>query len=133
MNTRKAHEYALAVLVVLGIVLIYLCFLLARQYRQIHALNTEHTQLFHLAHRQQTPLTAQDVNNIAPWMTFDFITRIFHLPSAYLQNALQITDVKYPNISLGTYARAHAIDSASFLAHVQAEVAAYLNAQSSTQ
>lgn len=45
-----------------------------------------------------------DTNTIRPWMTFDYVNRLFHLPPMYLKETLQIRDLNYPNISIRRYA-----------------------------
>ena len=133
MNISKAHKYVLAVMVILLAVLVYLCFLLVHEYKDIRATEVSRGHSFQLAHRTVRTLTAADTKNITSWMTFDFINRVFHVPADYLQNTLQITDIKYPGISLGVYARNHALDEVTFMGQVQTEVAAYLNSQTLKQ
>ncbi len=41
-----------------------------------------------------------DINKIQNWMTFDYINHSFSLPQEYLKNELNITDSKYPRITI---------------------------------
>lgn len=50
-------------------------------------------------HRNRMPLSAQ-VDYIREWMTFDYINKVFNLPSDYLKNQLGITDARYPRITV---------------------------------
>src|SRR4051812_12432281 len=45
---------------------------------------------------KKTP-TAQDVQLIQPWMTFDYIDVVFNVPPDYLKTKLSITDPHYPH------------------------------------
>ena len=47
-------------------------------------------------------LNASEVGVIRPWMTFDYINRIFGLPKDYLKDQLQISDPHYPNSTLSS-------------------------------
>lgn len=70
-------------------------------------------------------LTAENVNLIASWMTFDYINRIFALPADYLKNTLAISDLSYPRIPISRYVKNHNLDQTQFLAEVQKTVADY--------
>lgn len=41
---------------------------------------------------------------IRPWMTFEYINSVFHLPAYFLAERLTIQDPKYPKISVGSLA-----------------------------
>jgi hypothetical protein len=43
---------------------------------------------------------AISVDGIKGWMTFDFVNKSFHLPPDYLKKELDITDKKYPNVTI---------------------------------
>jgi hypothetical protein len=62
---------------------------------------------------------------IASWMSFDYINKLYDLPSDYLKNKLSISDVKYPNISIRAYVRSGHIDEVIFLKQVQDSVSQY--------
>ena len=60
---------------------------------------------------------------IEDWMTFNYLNHVFDLPPIYLENILQIQDVRYPNISIRQYAESRHLDDATFLAQVRAVLA----------
>ena len=66
-----------------------------------------------------------DVQVIAPWMTFDYINYIFGLPKVYLSSTLGITDVYYPHIPLIRYARESNVPIETLVLEAQDAVTAY--------
>ncbi len=76
--------------------------------------------------REKEPLGSNDIDLIEEWMTFDYINKIFGLPSDYVKTQLQITDSRYPRISLSGYARNQHIDVATLLNSVADAVRNYL-------
>jgi hypothetical protein len=46
-----------------------------------------------------------NVADIQGWMTFDFLDKSFGLPPDYLKKGLGITDKKYPNITIDSWAK----------------------------
>ncbi|MBI3631662.1 MAG: hypothetical protein HY219_02250 [Candidatus Staskawiczbacteria bacterium] len=69
--------------------------------------------------RTSSNLPSPNVAAIAPWMTFHYLGYIFHLPPAYLKQALNITDTRYPNFSLQVYARSSHTDIQNVLQRVR--------------
>ena len=45
------------------------------------------------------------IDAIQPWMTFGYINFVLKLPPNYLQDALTISDPRYPNIQISLYAK----------------------------
>ena len=77
------------------------------------------------------PLGIGDAETIQPWMTFDYINKVYHLPADYLQATFAINDSHYPSLTLETYASAKGINPILFDSTVQSAVRIYLrgNAQ----
>jgi len=96
---------------------------LALRYEQ--ALNAREASLEAVL-KAHGPLTANDVDIIQDWMTFDYLSRIFSLPADYLKTALSITDAHYPDLSIGAYARSAGESEAAARASVQEAVKNYL-------
>ena len=71
-------------------------------YRQVSQTPAElrRAESFISAHHQKFPKTASDVDSIQTWMTFDYMNRIFILPPNYLKTKLEITDTRYPRLTL---------------------------------
>jgi len=128
-RTRHYIKYAIIALIV---VLIGLSIIFIQEYvalRRAQTINAREAQLSHmLAHHG--PLTANDVALIQPWMTFDYVNKLFNVPPDYLKNGLTITDNSYPQLSLSGYARYQKTDTATVLTDVENSLAAYLTSTS---
>jgi hypothetical protein len=63
-------------------------------------------------------ITAQKItpDQIRDWMTFRYLNMVFGLPPAYLQTALNIKNIHYPNVSLEALAKQQNQNSAQILA-----------------
>jgi len=59
------------------------------------------------------------INNIKPWMTFNYLNIIFKLDPLYLKNTLNITDLRYPNIRIDGYARINNINPLSYVENIK--------------
>lgn len=55
-------------------------------------------------HRRK-PASEKDINYISSWMTFDYINQLFNLPKDYLAKEMNITDTKYPFLTIAKYAK----------------------------
>jgi len=62
---------------------------------------------------------------IRSWMTFRYLNLVFHLPTNYLQASLNITDRRYPNLSIATLAKAQTTSSQMLLAKIVELIKAY--------
>jgi hypothetical protein len=56
------------------------------------------------------------------WMTFDYLNKVFSLPPDYLIKSLEITDARYPNLSLTQYARHNNINENDLLDLIKKEI-----------
>ncbi len=65
------------------------------------------------------------VNSIRSWMTFDYLNVVFKLPKNYLQNVLDITDPRYPNMRIDYYVKRHGLSSSAFVQAVQVAIINY--------
>ena len=98
-QSKKYLKYAL---VILAVVFILLAVFLFREYRVLRHSQIRASWFASLNHKH-IPLGINDVSAIRPWMTFDYINRLFNLPSDYLKTALKITDSRYPRITISNY------------------------------
>ena len=113
---------------ILAIVLLFLSFLLWRQYaiiRNSHLLLNSPLQFTNLHSR--APLAPQDASYIQTWMTFDYINTAFHLPVDYLETNLDIRNIQYPHISIARYARENNINPSTFVSEVGNAVREYVS------
>lgn len=126
---QPLNQYIKIVLVLLGLVLVVLFVLLVRQYlalRRENLINQRELSLSTFV-QKHGPLDASEVGVIHSRMTFDYINRIFGLPKDYLATQLNISDPRYPDITLSEYSSANMVDSAQTVRNVQSAVAHYFN------
>ena len=129
MIPQRSNWYAEIAIALLVLALVILSVFLVRQYRitaREGAVSAEKIRFADLLHHRS--LGGNDVSLIEPWMTFDYVSISFKVPSAYLMTALSIASStpKYPNVTIGRYARTIATSSTAFTAFVRAAVQSYL-------
>jgi hypothetical protein len=108
------------VLVVLALILIWLFILLFQQYNSLRRERILNERAIWMAFASRhTPLPPTEATVIQPWMTFDYINRLFALPRDYLQIALKIKNPHYPQIPLYHYAATQHINSLLFTDEVR--------------
>ena len=78
-----------------------------------------------MTHRRR-PVSSSDISYIAPWMTFDYITRVFDLPPTYLDQNLKVSNPKYPAITLMQYAKTTGTSTGAVIRNVQDLLKKYL-------
>ena len=50
--------------------------------------------------RAIVPQSSRTAKNIQAWMTFDYLNKTYQLPPTYLKQSLNISDTRYPNLSV---------------------------------
>ena len=65
------------------------------------------------------------INNIKPWMTFNYLNVIFKIDPLYLKNFLNINDSKYPNIRIDQYARKNNISIPYYVETIKTAIINY--------
>jgi len=126
MKQTTLHLIAKIVLGVLIVIFFLLCVMLVREYdrlQKFEAINSYKELITDL--KKHHPLTEQDVSIIQPWMTFSYINQIFALPSTYLSGALNITDSRYPRITVSKYVKSNHLDQNVFVQSLKNEVGQY--------
>ena len=116
-----------ALLVVLSLFLLGQYFALRRA-----SLISAHELWLSTVLHEHGPITANDVSFIRSWMTFDYVNKLFGLPPGYLEDRLSITDPRYPQMSLGSYASHNHIDLADLTSELDAAIKDYLTNATST-
>ena len=76
-----------------------------------------------MLHRLARQALARNPDTIEGWMTFDYIDHIFSFPPGYLKAALNISDSRYPRLTIDAYAKSAKIPEKSFLESVRAAAA----------
>ena len=75
--------------------------------------------------KKHGPLPVSDTGIIRPWMTFDYVNRLFGLSPGYLKSALSVTDPSYPKLSISGYAKYAHEDVNTLLTNLQGAVQSY--------
>lgn len=70
-------------------------------------------------------LLSEPTDVLRPWMTFEYVARIFALPPQFLRDSLGITDTRYPKLSIAAYARRTGMTPDAAIARIAAVIAAY--------
>jgi hypothetical protein len=73
--------------------------------------------------------TNLDPNAIATWMTFNYLNTVFKMPPDYLKSELDITDVRYPRLTIKRLAADRKVNAALILTGVKAAVQTFLSTQ----
>lgn len=74
----------------------------------------------------------QESVGIADWMTFGYLNRVFGLPADYLKTSLNITDKKYPNVSIKSWSTQTKQDSQKLTEQIKILVMGYQGTATST-
>lgn len=123
----KRTWLASTIVLVLVIILLLLGYETYRQYRYLERAHLAQLQRLHISDLlQHRKLTAADVSYIQPWMTFDYVSAVFVVPIDYLKMNLNISDPRYPYLSLGRYARSRNLNPTDFVGQTENVVYQYL-------
>jgi hypothetical protein len=79
---------------------------------------------------REAQLSADDSTVIRPWMTFEYINKLFNIPPDYFKNALSISDPSYPQLSLYGYANHQHVNATIVVNEVESSTHDYLTATS---
>ncbi|HRH21831.1 MAG TPA: hypothetical protein PLJ58_01380 [bacterium] len=82
-----------------------------------------------ILHKRQVASAALDLSYIDYWMTFEYLNTVFKLPDSYLQQQLNITNSRYPRLSIARYASSHKIKRATAITQVKQLISNYLATQ----
>ncbi len=125
MNQTNRHIKIVLVLLLLILLVLIMTFIKEFEgIKKLEAPSPHETFTDILNHRG--PFTASDISLIQGWMTFDYVNKIFGLPSNYFEMNLGITDASYPRETLFRYAERHRVNTAVFVNEVQGAVREFL-------
>jgi hypothetical protein len=128
---EKNHVVGYVLLILLAVLLVVSFFLLARDFRVVRRADLGENRLnliqLLLRHKQANEITDKDVEYIDYWMTFGYIDTVFNLPSEYLKDRLNIANSRFPDITLGNYAKDAGLDRATFIVEVKKAVKDFLD------
>ncbi|MBM3271735.1 hypothetical protein FJY94_00390 [Candidatus Kaiserbacteria bacterium] len=97
------EEWLHMLLAALTGILVLLTIMLWREYRSIPPLSAGKRTEWVGARHGGSLSVPTDV--LRPWMTFEYVNRIFALPPEYLRKVLGIDDTRYPRMSVASYAK----------------------------
>ncbi len=126
---KNAEIYLKIAIAVLAFFLIFLCAMFVREYRRLAILDyrINYNLWFQSLHARE-PATVADVPFIEPWMTFDYLNKIFSLPPPFLQTDLGITDPRYPRLTIARFAKdQHATSTGAVVSEVENSIRTYIS------
>jgi len=126
--SKKAHHILKVALGVALAAIVILSILLIRQYQHVRRMGYvgRYQSLFSSLHGSG-PLTAAYASSTEAWMTFDYINRAFAMPPQYLKTTLEITDSRYPRLTIAKYAQSVGLSQAVATQKVQDAIRAFFN------
>jgi len=129
MSKENNRQYLWLIPVVfIMVAVVVLLSILIRQSRSQKSLPPYLYKLEELySQRFKQPIATKDISLVRYWMTFDYINKFFNLPPEYLASALNISDPRYPYITLTHYARGEKISASRLLNEVQTAIFNYLS------
>jgi len=127
-KVNRTHQYIGYAIIVSVVILATLIFFLVREYRAIRRAQIVNAResWFSAVIKNHGPMTANDVGLIRPWMTFDYVNRLFKVPPDYLKTRLNISNTRYPQLSISGYAKYNHLDITAFMSEVTGALHDYL-------
>ncbi len=131
MTRERLAAVVRYILIALAVIVAVLVAFLLVQYRTLRheKLVSDEESWISSIIQNHGPLTASDTAIIRPWMTFDYVNKIFGLPQDYLKTNVPVNDPHYPALTLGGYAHEAYEDPNAFTATVASSVRAYMIAR----
>ncbi len=131
-SNKRPGRYLEYAMIALAIALAALIVIFVLNYRTIrHAAVTSARQSWLTAFlHNHGPLGAADISYVHSWMTFDYVNRLFALPPDYLKTKLAITDARYPQLTVSSYASHSHLNLATIMSNLDDAIRAYFAASS---
>ena len=73
------------------------------------------------------PPTERDIRAIRGWMTFEFLAERFTIPADYFRTTYNISDVKYPRITIEAVAKRNGLAPNVFVQTIKNDITVYLS------
>ena len=134
LKNHKTERYIKYLLIILVVVFIALAVFFVIRFRSLHRQQIMHIWESHISQilQRRAPLPTSDTGVIRSWMTFDYINKLFNLPTDYLKTKLNVSDPNYPQITVYGYAKKEKIDQTTFIDKVINAVGEYVPSEIST-
>lgn len=109
-----------------AVALLLTVFFLARAFSNFKRHGFSAPPNYHDFHKKK--LEAAEIES---WMTFDFLNKAFGLPPEYLKNQLDISDKKYPHLTVDNLAKNTGENSGAVLSKVKKLIEDFQNTKPS--
>jgi hypothetical protein len=123
----KYLRWILSGLIAILVILLVFLFVQYQSLRRAQIIS-DHEFLRSQILERHAPLPPSEASVVRSWMTFDYINKIFGLPSDYLKTQLTISDLRYPRLTVATYAGSVGIDQATMLNNIENAIHNYTTA-----
>ena len=87
------------------LIIFLFCLVVALSIHQVMSRKGHISWKYYAGTHRYKAVTTADIAYISPWMTFDYINKIFDLPPRYLEEILQINNSKYPLLTVQKYSK----------------------------
>lgn len=120
MKNYKNKFKFLNILICLSILAIFiLYFFIIKDFKKVKNIDSENKIHFNKKiSKNKIPININNWN-IEPWMTFDYVNKIFNLPTEYLKDNLNIENSRYPKISIRSYIKNKNIDENLYMSEIK--------------
>jgi len=136
IRIKKSTLVIIGVAVIAFVVLIISLFFLVHTYRQLHRQGLlsprRPSQFFRNTPPDYNARRLQESSQVKDWMTFGFVNHVFGLPSEYFQTKLNISDKKYPDLSINSWAKQSNQDAQKLTGEIINLIRNYQNASSTS-
>lgn len=126
----KQKLYIILAIILLVILFVFALHLIIRDYRYLRGdvLSSQPHSFrnWYGMHQRYTP-SVSNVDSIRSWMTFNYLNRVFNLPPDYLKTKLNVSDSKYPNITVEKVIKEKKEAENSYLEKLKTNIRLYLS------
>lgn len=129
-NNNRTGRYVGYAMLVLAAVLVVLVVFLVLNYRSLRrsaVISARESWLSAFVHNHG-PLSVADVGYVRPWMTFDYLNKLFNLPPGYLKTQLMVQDPQYPQLTVSGYANRDHLNVTVLMGKIEDAIRAYFAA-----
>lgn len=120
------HLLTLAIIILVGAIGATTFFLWPTEQRELQTINYRPLPFPRWRTQQNRPSALPAPSTIDSWMTFDYLNKIFNLPPDYLKTSLNITDSRYPFLTISRLAREQKQNTTGTLSIVEQAISNHL-------
>jgi hypothetical protein len=134
-HPHRLERHIRYALIILGVVFLALVVFFVAQYESLRRTQLINDHRFAvsqlLAHHAPLPVGEAPVV-VRSWMTFEYLNKLFALPTDYLQTQLQISNTSYPRLTISSYAKAANLDEAVLIGQVDTAIENFVATSTAT-